>query len=116
QTSDLTGIIAAGLDTPGHAWVLDDRTLRGTPIEWGMAAWDALLDWRGGELIVEDNQGGEMVQEVMRTAWHTVKGRRAVTQLAPPVRTVTATQSKRTRAERSEERRVGKEDRTWWAP
>lgn len=99
KTSDLTGIIVAGLDTQGHAWVLDDRTLRGTPIEWGMAAWDALLDWRGGELIVEDNQGGEMVQEVMRTAWHTVKGRRAVTQLAPPVRTVTATQSKRTRAE-----------------
>jgi phage terminase large subunit-like protein len=64
-----------------------------------MAAWDALLDWRAGELVVEDNQGGEMVQEVMRTAWLAVKGRRRVEQLAPKVTTVTARQSKRVRAE-----------------
>jgi len=98
-TSDLTGIIVAGLDKAGHAWVLDDRTLRGTPAEWGMAAWDALLDWHAGELIVEDNQGGEMVQEVMRTAWLAVQGRRRIAQLAPKVTTVTARQSKRVRAE-----------------
>ena len=64
-----------------------------------MAAWDALLDWRAGELIIEDNQGGEMVQEVMRTTWLAVKGRRRVEQLAPRVTPVTASQSKRVRAE-----------------
>lgn len=98
-TSDLTGIIVAGLDNTGHGWVLDDRTMRGTPAEWGMAAWDALLDWHAGELIIEDNQGGEMVQEVMRTTWLAVKGRRRVEQLAPRVTPVTASQSKRVRAE-----------------
>lgn len=99
RTSDLTGIVVVGLDREGHAWVLDDRTLRGTPAEWGMAAWTALLDWHGTELIVEDNQGGEMVQEVMRTAWLTVQVHRRVQQLAPKVTTVTAHQSKRVRAE-----------------
>ncbi|MBO9555586.1 terminase family protein [Cellulomonas sp.] len=99
RTSDYTGIVVVGLDTQGHGWVLDDRTLRGTPTEWGMAAWDALLDWNGTEVVVEDNQGGEMVLEVMRTTWAAVKGRRRVTQLAPKVTPVTARQSKRVRAE-----------------
>lgn len=99
RSSDYTGIVVVGLDNKGHGWVLDDRTLRGTPAEWAMAAWDALLDWHGTDLVIEDNQGGEMVQEVMRTAWLAVKGRRRVQQLAPKVTPVTSTQSKRTRAE-----------------
>lgn len=99
RSSDYTGIVVVGLDSRGHGWVIDDRTLRGTPLEWGMAAWDALLDWSGGELVIEDNQGGEMVQEVMRTAWLAVTGRRRVQQLAPKVTPVTSTQSKRVRAE-----------------
>jgi len=99
RTSDLTGIVVSALDQRGHGWVLDDRTLRGTPQEWAMAAWDALLDWHATELVVEDNQGGEMVQEVMRTAWVAVAQRRRISQLAPKVTTVTANQSKRVRAE-----------------
>ena len=99
RSSDFTGIVVVGLDNRGHAWVIDDRTLRGTPQEWGMAAWDALLDWHGTDLVIEDNQGGEMVQEVMRTAWLAVTGRRRIQQLAPRVTPVTSTQSKRVRAE-----------------
>lgn len=99
RSSDFTGIVVVGLDNRGHAWVIDDRTLRGTPQEWGMAAWDALLDWHGTDLVIEDNQGGEMVQEVMRTAWLAVTGRRRIQQLAPRVTPVTSTRSKRVRAE-----------------
>lgn len=99
RSSDYTGIVVLALDRLGYAWVLDDRTLKGTPAEWAMAAWDALLDWNAGEIIIEDNQGGEMVLDVMRTAWATVTGRRSVTQLAPRVTPVTATKSKRIRAE-----------------
>ena len=40
-----------------------------------------------------------MVQEVMRTAWLAVTGRRRIQQLAPRVTPVTSTQSKRVRAE-----------------
>lgn len=99
HTSDLTGIIVTGIDNTGHAWVLDDRTLRGTPSEWGTAVWDALLDWNATEVVIEDNQGGEMVLEVLQTTWATTVTRRAVRRPAPKVTRVHASQSKRVRAE-----------------
>ena len=104
-TSDETGIIVAALDTEGSGWVLDDRTLRGTPMEWGIAAWHAAFEWGATRLVVEDNQGGEMVEEVLRAAYP-----RAVEQwrrehpgwrqtLPPRVTRVHAAKSKRVRAE-----------------
>lgn len=98
KSSDYTGIVVTGLDRDGDGWVLDDRTLRGTPLEWGAAVWGAVLDWNATDVVVEDNQGGEMVVEVLRSAWtHVTKGR--ATRMPPPVRQVTSTTSKRTRAE-----------------
>lgn len=99
STSDMTAIIVTAIDTEGIAWVLDDRTLKGTPIEWGTAVWSAVLDWNADEVIIEDNQGGEMVLEVLRSAWRHMHRQRPPTRLPPRVRSVTASQSKRTRAE-----------------
>ncbi len=96
-SSDETGIVVVGLDREGYGWVLDDRSGRGTPIEWASRVWNAVLDWGATEVVVEDNQGGEMVLEVMRTAWRSVA--RNATRLPPPVRRVHATKSKRARAE-----------------
>jgi len=95
-TSDETGIIVSGLDAEGFGWVLDDRSGRGTPIEWATRVWAAVLDWNATEVVIEDNQGGEMVLEVMRAAWSKV---RKPGRLPPPVRRVHASASKRTRAE-----------------
>lgn len=97
SSSDETGIVVVGLDREGYGWVLDDRSGRGTPIEWASRVWNAVLDWGATEVVVEDNQGGEMVLEVMRTAWRTVA--RNASRLPPPVRRVHATKSKRARAE-----------------
>lgn len=98
RSSDYTGIVITGLTRDGQAWVLDDRTLRGTPLEWATAVWTAVFDWNATDIVVEDNQGGEMVVEVLRSAWNTVTKGQA-TRLPPPVREVTSTSSKRTRAE-----------------
>lgn len=98
-TSDMTGIVVTALDTEGVAWVLDDRTKKGTPLEWATAAWNAVLDWGADEVVVEDNQGGDMVLDVMRSAWAHMHRRKPPTRLPPRVRTVTASKSKRTRAE-----------------
>src|SRR5690625_1246148 len=95
-TSDYTGIIVTAIDHSGQAWVLDDKALRGTPVEWGTAVWAAVFEWEATDVVVEDNQGGDMVVEVLRSAWTTLKN---PARLAPPIRRVTATQSKRTRAE-----------------
>lgn len=99
NTSDYTGIVVAGMDSTHHAWVLDDRTLRGSPLEWGAAAWDAVYDWDATELVIEDNQGGDMVVEVLRTAYTHVATRRGHLRHTPKITRVHATASKRVRAE-----------------
>ena len=99
KTSDMTGIVVTGIDSQRRGWVLDDRTLRGSPIEWGCAAWDAVLDWNATDIVVEDNQGGEMVLEVLNAAWRVVTERRNTRRLMPRIQRVHAVQSKRTRAE-----------------
>lgn len=99
KTSDMTGIVVVGTDVDGVGWVLDDRTTKGTPNEWATAAWQAVLDWDAHEIVVEVNQGGEMVLDVLNTAWWAMHRQKPATRLKPRVTPVTATTSKRTRAE-----------------
>lgn len=99
KTSDMTGIVVVGTDTDGVGWVLDDRTTKGTPGEWAAAAWQAVMDWDAHEVVVEVNQGGEMVLDVLNTAWWAMHLQKPATRLKPRVTPVTATTSKRTRAE-----------------
>lgn len=99
KTSDMTGIVVTAIDSDGTAWVLDDRTMKGTPIEWATAAWTAVLDWNADEVIIENNQGGEMVLEVMNAAWRHLHRVTPAPRLPPKVTPVHASKSKRTRAE-----------------
>lgn len=98
-SSDETGIIIMALDQKGEAWILDDRSLRGSPEQWGHAAWAALIDWRADEIVVEDNQGGEMVGHVLSATWQTLAKERGLQVTQPRITPVTATASKRIRAE-----------------
>lgn len=71
EGSDETGIVAGGYargdDGIGHAYILDDVTLRGKPDEWARAA-VALYDLLDADMIVaEANNGGEMVRQTIRT-------------------------------------------------
>lgn len=72
EESAETGIIVAGLGLNGHGYVLDDRTLRGTPAEWGRQAVAAYHRWTGDRVVAEVNNGGEMVLYVLSTIDHTV--------------------------------------------
>jgi len=104
-TSDETGIVVGAMDTEGTGWIVDDRTLRGTPTEWGVAVWHAVFDWNATGVVIEDNQGGEMVLTVLQTSWPTAVASylrlhpswRPI--IAPPVTRVHASRSKRIRAE-----------------
>ena len=58
KTSDMTGIVVTGMDSQRRGWVLDDRTLRGSPVEWGCAAWDAVLDWNATDGMRSGNGSG----------------------------------------------------------
>ena len=100
EASDETGIVtlARGLDT--HGYVLEDSTLKGTPIEWASAAWLAALRHGSEAIVVEDNQGGDMVLETMRAAFSgfVSDSYRRAGRMAPPVRQVTSIVNKRARA------------------
>jgi phage terminase large subunit-like protein len=67
EDSAETGIICAGLGIDGHGYVLEDATLRGTPHEWGTAGVACYNKHLCDRLIGEVNNGGEMIEFVIRT-------------------------------------------------
>lgn len=83
------GIVAAGLGVDGRGYVLSDRTLaKATPRAWAERAIVLYHALGADRLIAEVNQGGEMVETVIREADPTV-----------PVTSVRASRGKWTRAE-----------------
>ena len=84
-----TGIIKMGLGTDGHGYVFEDATAPGTPSIWGQAVIDChYRDPEGDRVVPEKNQGGAMVTHVLRTIDPNI-----------PIRGVTASRGKETRAE-----------------
>lgn len=72
ERSDETGIVCVGLakDSDGYnrGYVLADRSLRGTPDEWAKAAVSLYREFEADRIVAEKNQGGEMVEAVIRSA------------------------------------------------
>lgn len=76
ETSDEpgeNGIVAAGLGINGRAYVLDDASLMGTPKAWASRAISTLDRFEGDAIVVEINQGGEMVTSTIRTVRPSVR-------------------------------------------
>lgn len=91
-TSDIesaeTGIVIIGRGSDGHGYVLDDKSLRGTPHEWATAVCHAYYKWQADIIVAEKNQGGDMVEHTIRTVDPNVR-----------VKLVHASRGKYTRAE-----------------
>lgn len=66
KDSDECGITVVGLGVDNHGYVLEDLTLRGTPQEWAGVAIKAYYKWKADRIIAEVNNGGEMVETVIR--------------------------------------------------
>ncbi|WP_245810545.1 DNA-packaging protein [Loktanella atrilutea] len=92
--SDACGIVVAGvvMQGPPQAWrafVLEDATVQAaSPLDWATAAVAALRRHGGDRLVAEVNQGGDMVEAIVRQVDPLV-----------PYRKVTATRGKVARAE-----------------
>lgn len=67
-TSALCGIVIAGEGADGHAYILEDRSARMSPAQWGKAVVDAYEEFAGDCIVAEINQGGAMVKHTIRTA------------------------------------------------
>jgi phage terminase large subunit-like protein len=85
---DEIGIVAAGRGPDGHAYVMEDVSMRGSPAAWASRV-VALYDELGADRIVaEKNYGGDMVEHTLRTARQHL-----------PVTVITASRGKQQRAE-----------------
>lgn len=87
-TGDACGIVVAGIGMDGHGYVLEDRTLNGSPLEWARAAVAAYNLHKADALIAEANNGGALVQVNIERL-----------QGAPSVKLIHASRGKQTRAE-----------------
>lgn len=62
-----TGIVCVGLGEDGRGYVLEDATVRTSPLGWARRAL-GVFDRYGGDVIVgEVNNGGDMVENTIRT-------------------------------------------------
>lgn len=88
EKANEAGIIAAGIDEHNEGYTLDDWSMQGTPEEWGRRAVALYRKHEADCIVAECNQGGEMVQSVLRSVDPNV-----------PVVLVRATRGKYIRAE-----------------
>lgn len=90
DTSDETGIVVKGLSYQDQVYLLADYTGTMTPTEWAKKAVWAYHEWRADEVVAEVNNGGDLVETLLRT----VDGGKFI-----PYEGVHATRDKLTRAE-----------------
>lgn len=86
--SNETGIIVCGVGRDSRGYVLDDQSLVGTPQQWARQAIACFDYWEADNVVVEVNQGGDMVK-------HTLQSIRPEL----PIKEVRATRGKHVRAE-----------------
>ena len=87
--SDSCGIIVAGRGVDNRAYVIGDRTIQGRdPATWAKAAVAAYHDYQADSIVVETNQGGDLVVQTFKGIDATV-----------PVKKVHASRGKWLRAE-----------------
>ncbi len=89
ENADACGIVAVGMGDGGKAYVLADRTLQGEPPNvWARAVLDAYREFSADRIVAEVNQGGDLVETVIRQF-----------DAAAPITKVRATRGKWVRAE-----------------
>ncbi len=89
QHADECGIVVAGRGGDGEAYILADRSAGGlSPARWARRVADAYHAYEADRIVAEANQGGEMVEAVIRQVDQSL-----------PVTLVRATRGKAIRAE-----------------
>jgi len=86
--SDMTGIVVAGVDVNGKAYILGDYTDKLSPQGWASKAIELYHSYEADRIVAEVNQGGDMVK-------HTIHGEDE----SVPLKMVRASRGKYARAE-----------------
>jgi len=88
EDSDETGIMVVGKDANNEYYVLEDISGKYSPDKWGKIAIKAFYEWGADRIIAETNNGGDLVERLLRAIDSDI-----------PYRSVTATRGKMVRAE-----------------
>jgi phage terminase large subunit-like protein len=88
ENSDEHGIVVVGTGEDGRGYVLDDVSLKGAPQQWAERAVATFDRYEADSIVVERNQGGDMVKHTLRSVRPGI-----------PVTEVVATRGKHVRAE-----------------
>ena len=67
EGSDETGIVIAGQADNGRYYVLDDVSGKMTPDGWGRLAIDMYYKYQADRIVAEVNNGGDLVERLIRT-------------------------------------------------
>jgi phage terminase large subunit-like protein len=65
--SDETGLVVCATDHHGKGYLLEDLSGKYSPAEWGTLAKSACDRWGADCVVAEKNQGGDMVESVLRS-------------------------------------------------
>lgn len=87
KTGDEAGIIVAGV-SGDQFYVLEDASQHGSPLQWASSAITAYHKFKADRIVAEVNNGGEMVEQTLRTVDRSI-----------PYTAVHASRGKLTRAE-----------------
>ena len=63
---DEIGIVAAAKGDDGHFYILRDRSLHGTPNQWGLEVVKVYHELQADRVVGEKNYGGDMVEATIR--------------------------------------------------
>lgn len=67
KSSDETGIIVAGMDGFGKAYILDDLSISAAPEIWGNRVVAAYKKYRARVVVVEKNAGGDLLNHLIKS-------------------------------------------------
>lgn len=65
--SDETGITVVGKDQNNEYYVLDDKSGKHSPDSWGKLAVELFHKWDADRIVAEVNNGGDLVERLIRT-------------------------------------------------
>lgn len=90
DNSDETGIIVVGKDFNNEYYVLEDLSGRHSADKWAKIAINAFYDWNADRIVAEVNNGGDLVERLLRNidpnvAYRSVRATRGKILRAEPV-------------------------------
>lgn len=74
--SDETGIVVAGITGDQNYYILEDLSCREAPTAWARIAVNAYHKWNADRLVAESNNGGDMIESLIRQVDPTVAYRK----------------------------------------